>query len=86
MASLSPNSPKFYTNKLWITTTYAITVEQRPLFGVPRVVNVDRFDCIYYKWKGIYFIGKLLNMIIFVKNETDNIKQIITITENIVPF
>jgi hypothetical protein len=47
------------------------------------VVVVDRFDCTINE-KGIHW--KLLNMIIFVGNETDNNKQIITITENIVQF
>ncbi len=35
-ASLSHNFPKIYCNKLWITALYALTFEQRPLFGGPK--------------------------------------------------
>jgi hypothetical protein len=45
-APIFQNWYQFYRNKLWITTIFALTFEQRPLFRVPRLATVHRFESI----------------------------------------
>jgi hypothetical protein len=61
-ASLSPNFQKFHRYKLWITTPYALTFEQRPLFGVPRVAIVNRFDCTCIRKKTLWGCAIIISL------------------------